>query len=276
MNKVVIPPTLLHFLNDSILSVTPLTGGSVCNTYKIVTHTQAYVYKHLNNAPKEMFNEEQLGLSTLQKTSCFKTPYIYLCENDFILMEYITPVMQPRWQQVGEQLANLHRNTHTEYGFANNNYLATIPQNNQWQKNWLDFYREQRLLPLVKHPLFNETDHKRWNILLNKLERYIDNSEPAALIHGDLWNTNIVFSEQEIYLIDPASYYASREIEIAYLEFVGDDHNELLLAYQENYPISQDYTERKNLYLLYPYLVHLHLYGDSYLPGIQNILKYYC
>ena len=118
-------------------------------------------------------------------------------------------------------------------------------------------------------------DKKRWQVLLNKLDSYIDNSQPPSLIHGDLWETNILFTDEDIFLIDPACYYASREIEIAYLEFVGDAHVALMEAYQSTYPLSEDYQERKNLYLLYPYLVHLHLFGKTYLPGLQKILRYY-
>ena len=111
--------------------------------------------------------------------------------------------------------------------------------------------------------------------ILQLIDTALDNSEPPALIHGDLWNTNIIFTEKEIYLIDSAVYYASREIEIAYLEFVGNFYPPLIEAYQANYPLSKQYAERKNFYLLYPYLIHLHLFGEMYLPGLRQILQYY-
>ena len=276
MNSCVIPAAIKNFLQDPILSMTPLTGGSVCQTYKITTHSQAFVYKHLHDAPEDFFRQEKAGLQYLAQSNSFKTPHVVLCDKDFMLMEYITHANHPRWEQFGERLANLHRHTAADYGLESNNFFAALPQNNQWQTHWLDFYRDQRLAPLIQHPLFNQHDRQQWDTLLGKLEQYIDNSEPASLIHGDLWNTNILFAEQDIYVIDPAVYYASREIEIAYLEFVGDAHPQLLRAYQEYYPLSKDYAERKNLYLLYPYLIHLHLFGEAYLAGLRNILNYYC
>lgn len=276
MDNVLVPPAIKEFLNEPILSVTPLTGGSTCQTYKITTYTGAYVYKYLNEAPTDIFSEEKISLNTLATSGCFSTPDILLCTKDFIFMQYIDAVSQPRWRQCGEQLAQLHRHTKTQYGFDHNNYLATLALNNHWQEHWLDFYREQRLCPLIEHPLFSLQDRRRWDKLLNKLDRYIDNSEPASLIHGDLWNTNIVFSTQHIYLIDPAVYYASREMEIAYLEFFSPDSSELLSAYQEHYPLSTDYDERKKFYQLYPCLINIHLFGEAYLDDMRKLLNYYC
>lgn len=270
-----LPSQVVEYIPVAIDSVVPLTGGSICHTYKLSTNKQQFVLKHLANAKQDFFQCEQNGLQKLATTNCFSTPTVHLVGDDFILMEYIEPVTQHDWAQLGKQLANLHQQKHSQYGYERNNYLATIPQNNAWQDCWLDFYRQQRLMPLINHTLFDSQDRKQWDKLLIKMEQFIDNSEPATLIHGDLWQTNIIFSSDDIVLIDPAVYYASREIEIAYLEFVGDARPALLSSYQQTYPLSSDYAERKNFYLLYPYLVHLQLFGEMYLPGIRNILRYY-
>lgn len=271
-----LPESVKDFIHSPIIAITPLSGGSICQTFKVHTQEKEYVYKCLDNTHDDFFAQEKLGLNTLSTNSPFKTPNVFLAEKTFILMEYIANDVSPNWKTFGLYLAQLHQQRSEEYGFPSNNYLATIVQNNQWQKNWLDFYRQQRLLPLIKHPLFSKQQNKQWEILLAKLDSYLDNTEPPALIHGDLWYTNMLFSQQGISLIDPAVYYASREIEIAYLEFVGDDHPQLLQAYQAHYPLASDFSERKHLYLLYPYLVHLHLFGEHYLPGLSNILNYYC
>ncbi len=275
MNK---KPNILSTIKSSVEQTLTLTGGSICHTQLLKTATgKSYVYKQLNHAPTDFFICEQTSLATLAATGIFKTPTVYSVEQNAILLQYIDAIepTNKHWYRLGEQLAQLHCITNNVYGFHENNFIGSIPQQNTWQEDWLKFCREQRLLPLIQHSLFSYDDHQRWEKLLACLDDFLDNSEPPALLHGDLWNTNILFTEDDIYLIDPAVYYGSREIEIAYLEFVGDLHRPLLEAYQANHHLAKDYAERKKLYLLYPYLVHLHLCGEMYLPGIRQILHYY-
>lgn len=275
MNKT---QTVLDTIKNSVKQTLSLTGGSTCHTQLLKTAKgKAYVFKQLNDTPRNFFIREQAGLETLTITGIFKTPTVYAADQHGILLQYIDTIRptNKHWYQLGQQLAQLHQITHHTYGFNEDNFIGSIPQKNTWQNDWPSFYREQRLLPLIRHPLFNHDDLQRWEKLLTRLDNFLDNSEPPALLHGDLWNTNILFTNDDIYLIDPAVYYGSREIEIAYLEFVGDLHRPLVEAYQADYPLAKDYAERKNLYLLYPYLVHLHLFGKAYLPGIRQVLHYY-
>lgn len=268
----------LEKLLHNTMQISTLQGGSICQTQLLKTAKgNAYVYKKLDRTPKDFFIREKNGLETLAKHNIFKTPQVYAVTEDSILLEYIKPTITTNksWHKLGEKLAKLHRITQAQYGFFENNFLALIAQTNDWSSNWSVFYREQRLIPLLKHSLFTTDDQNRWQRLLNRLDDLLADEEPPALIHGDLWNTNIIFTADDIYLIDPAVYYAPREIEIAYLEFVGNLYQPLLEAYQANYPLSKYYQERKQLYWLYPYLVHLHLFGESYLPGLRQILYYY-
>ena len=268
----------LHKLFNNITATSNLSGGSICQAQLLTTtNGDKYVYKQLKQAPKDFFLQEKTGLETLAKSRIFSTPEVYATTEKGILLEYIKPTAtsKQQWYKLGEKLAQLHQITQPQYGFFADNFLALIPQNNHWHTDWPSFYREQRLRPLIQHPLFNKDDQHRWQRLLNQLDKLLDNEEPPALIHGDLWSTNIIFTSDDIYLIDPAVYYASREIEIAYLEFVGNFYQPLIEAYQANYPLSKYYAKRKNLYLLYPYLVHLHLFGEMYLPGLREILHYY-
>ena len=272
---------MLQSLNKILKTITyrtPLTGGSSCTVQLLQTADNiSYVYKQLTTAEKDFFDSEQLGLKTLSTSKLFKIPYIYGITENSILLQYIKPVTPTKqhWYRLGEQLAQLHKITNQQYGFERSSFIGLLRQNNHWQTDWLTFYREQRLLCLTKHALFNQDDQARWGKLLMRLDNFLDNSEPPALLHGDLWSNNILFTDTDIYLIDPAVYYGSREIEIAYLEFVGDFYQPFIEAYQANYPLTKNYLERKNLYLLYPYLVHLHLFGKAYLPGIRAILQYY-
>jgi fructosamine-3-kinase len=214
-------------------TTTLLQGGSICQTALITNKKESIVRKTLVDAPKDFFKCEVQGLHTLAQSSIFKTPTVLNYEKNKIELQYINaqPANNKSWHLLGEKLAQLHHMTDPQYGFIHDNYIGTVPQINTRQDSWVTAYAEQRLQPLIDQVYFNSDNKNRFSVLLNKLDTYLDNSEPASLIHGDLWNTNILFANHDIYLIDPAVYYASREIEIAYLEFVGDDHLPLLEAY---------------------------------------------
>lgn len=274
MPTLTIPTNIRAIIGDNIQSQQTLRGGSVSHTIKITTRHNNFVLKHGQDLPTDIYHAEAEALNTLASSNAFHTPEIVSVTEQWLLMRFVASDVPKDWEKFAAGLAILHQQQHTHYGFANNNYFATLLQQNQWQIDWLSFYREQRLRPLIHQTPLTIDDQQRLEKLLDKLDRYLDNSEPPTLIHGDLWDANIIFNQRGIFVIDPAAYYAPREIEIAYLEFVGDSHEALLQCYQKLYPLSVDYAERKNFYLLYPYLCHLKLYGESYLPGLRALLEY--
>lgn len=79
----------------------------------------------------------------------------------------------------------------------------------------------------------------------------------------------------EPYLIDPAVFYGEREFELAFTELFGGFSPRFYAAYRDVQPLSDDYEEVRPLYQLYYLLVHLNLFGESYGPSVDRILRYY-
>ena len=46
-------------------------------------------------------------------------------------------------------------------------------------------------------------------------------------------------------------------------------------AYQEAYPLAPGHEERRPLYQLYPLLVHVNLFGSSYVSQVARIVHRY-
>lgn len=260
-------------LGCKIQHIEPLRGGSTSQTFKLITEKFDAVLKYMPTATDDFFAAEVAGLEALAKSEAFKTPTIIAFEKNWLLQSYVTQNTTPNWRCFGEQLALLHFHSAAQFGFKENNYFATLPQTNTWQNDWCSFYAEQRLRPLFHHPALSTLQQQKLNHIADNLSQWLNQSEKPSLIHGDLWSANIIFNDTGICLIDPATYYASREIELAYLEFVGDAHTQLLESYHYHFPIDKDFYQRKDFYLLYPYLCHLHLYGESYLPGGLALLS---
>jgi protein-ribulosamine 3-kinase len=95
----------------------------------------------------------------------------------------------------------------------------------------------------------------------------------ASLLHGDLWSGNFMIGPKgKAVLIDPAVYYGPAEAELAFTTLFGGFEDEFYKAYQEAHALEKGYEKRFDLYNLYPLLVHVNLFGRSYLSGIRNVL----
>ncbi len=80
---------------------------------------------------------------------------------------------------------------------------------------------------------------------------------------------------EDPWLIDPAVYFGHREVDLAFTELFGGFPSSFYAAYQEAFPLSEDYDNRKPLYQLYYLLVHLNLFGEAYGLRVDQILKRY-
>jgi fructosamine-3-kinase len=100
--------------------------------------------------------------------------------------------------------------------------------------------------------------------------------EPPSLLHGDLWSGNFITGEEgQPVIIDPAVYYGNREIELSFTQMFGGFDSIFYDAYREMYPLSPGFNNRVEVYNIYPYLVHVNLFGTSYLSGVERVIKRY-
>jgi fructosamine-3-kinase len=104
--------------------------------------------------------------------------------------------------------------------------------------------------------------------MLDAVDRALEDAEtaPPSLLHGDLWSGNVYpDSNGQPVLIDPALYRGHREVDLAMSELFGGFPAAFLSAYQEARPLDEPYRRvRRPLYQLYYLLVHVNLFGGSY------------
>ncbi|HEY6879918.1 MAG TPA: fructosamine kinase family protein, partial [Polyangiales bacterium] len=65
------------------------------------------------------------------------------------------------------------------------------------------------------------------------------------------------------------------EVDLAMLQLFGAPSRAFFDAYDEVYPRLPGHEERVPLYQLYPLLVHVRLFGASYLGSVQRALARY-
>ncbi len=97
--------------------------------------------------------------------------------------------------------------------------------------------------------------------------------EPPALLHGDLWAGNrMIDRDGANWLIDPATYWGHREVDLAMMRLFGGFGGAAFDAYAEAHPLAAGWPERVEWYQLVPLLVHAILFGGSYGRAAMAVL----
>jgi protein-ribulosamine 3-kinase len=269
-----------------ILGSQSISGGDINQAALLHCADQRQLFIKYNTAAvaAEMLSTEAKGLQVLQAAHAIRIPQIITQGQTpdgiaFLLLEYIqSGSRHPAfWQQFGTSLAALHRHSAPQFGLDHANFIGSLPQSNQWQGSWSLFYAKERLLPQMQlartAKLLDSNDEKRLHALCQQLHS-ICPVEAPALIHGDLWSGNFLCDESGgPVLIDPAVAYAHREMDIAMSRLFGGFEAVFYWAYNEAWPLEPGFEQRVEIYQLYYLLVHVNLFGRSYVPAVRGILQ---
>ncbi|MCA9930289.1 MAG: fructosamine kinase family protein, partial [Anaerolineales bacterium] len=157
--------------------------------------------------------------------------------------------------------------------------IGGLHQPNRWTDNWLDFFREQRLLYMAQEGVrtgrLPAAVLTRLTRFCGCLDAWLDEPERPSLIHGDVWTTNVLAADGRITgFVDPAIYYAHPEIELAFTTLFGTFGEPFFARYHELRPIPPGFfEERRDIYNLYPLLVHVRLFGGGYVSSVERTLR---
>lgn len=261
-------------------SITPVAGGDINHNYHVITETGHYFLKCQPNAKTDFFEAEVAGL--IELGNIVQTPTVLKVgeveQAAFLLLTYINQGSSSNPIKLGEQLAKLHQHTGNAFGFEKDNYIGKLKQYNGWQDDWANFYIEKRLQPQInlarKYGYWSDKREDQWQFLRDRISSFFQTEKVMpSLLHGDLWNGNVLFNQKRDPLfIDPAVYYGDRMVDIAMTQLFGGFSTTFYEAYQKNYPFSSHSTERIGWYQLYYLLAHLNMFGSSYLAPIDRIL----
>jgi fructosamine-3-kinase len=181
------------------------------------------------------------------------------------------------WRAAGRQLAAMHRGTAKAFGWGRDNTVGATPQHNDWQADWVAFWRDRRLGFQLAEAARNGYRGRLQALGERLCERFavlVDHDPAPSLLHGDLWGDNIGFTGAgEPVIFDPATYYGDREAELAMTELFGGFSADFYAAYREAWPIDPGYTVRKTLYNLYHVLNHLNLFGGGYGGQAERMMQ---
>lgn len=278
-----LPQTARQWLKQNeageIVHCTPVSGGSICQSYHVITSSgESYFIKTKVRPNPSLFESEALGLEALGKADIIRTPAVRGVHQNFLILEYIPLERRSErfWQLLGQQLAGLHQ-VHSEcYGLEHDNYCGSTPQPNSPCEDGYFFFAEYRL-----NYQANLAAQKGW-LKLREVEQIealgyrlpqLIPKQPPSLLHGDLWSGNIMCTKgQTPVLVDPATYYGWPESELAMTLLFGGFDAQFYRAYEEHSGIDKQWRERASLYNLYHLLNHLNIFGKSYYRDVMAVV----
>lgn len=271
-------------INTEVEDLKPVGGGDINDAFKVVTGDGPFFLKTNTAAFEGLFEVEQNGLELLRSTKEIFVPepigHGQLDDGQiYLLMEFVeeAPKESNFWQNFGRQLAKMHKHSFSYFGLDHDNFIGSLPQYNRYYDNWPDFFINERIERQLRWAEESGTIDK--NLAGSIRDAFpafkeIFPEEHPALLHGDLWSGNVMTGPSgQPCIVDPAVYYGHREVDLAFSQMFGSFPEGFYEAYHEEYPLQAGFNERKDLYNLYPALVHVNLFGGMYVSLVQRIIK---
>ena len=274
---------------DPVESASALGGGCIHPAARIRTGSGTEAFLKWNPDPGPGgFGVEARGLEALARREGLRVPRVLAFREGgpdsrgWLLLELIRegPGKAETGQLLGTGLARLHRPIPDGTpGWAEHGILATLPQPNLPGLSWPDFWVQARLLPRWKqvHRAFGREAREVWERAAANMDRILDGWEEdgVSLLHGDLWSGNVLTDQEgRPVLIDPAVYRGHREVDLAMMELFGGFSGGARDTAREAWPLPPGYeNRRRHAYQLYPLLVHVELFGGSYVAGASARIR---
>jgi fructosamine-3-kinase len=272
-----IAETIGSLAGSPVAGVSPLGGGCIGSVYRVALQDgRALAVKVGGGLAVEGFM-----LRYLAENSRLPVPRVVHAGDDLLVMDFIEAgdaIGRPAQVHAAELLADLHGIAAEAFGFERATVIGGLEQPNPWTPGWLDFFRDQRLLSMGRQALdagrLPGRLMRRLEVLAGRLDRWLEEPAAPSLLHGDMWTGNVLCREGRIAgFVDPAVYYGDAEIELAFATLFGTFSAPFFERYGALRPLRPGFfEERRELYNLYPLLVHARLFGGSYVGSVERTL----
>ncbi len=272
--------TLQMLTGSTVVHQEPLGGGCIAAVLALtLADGRALVAKR--GAPGSGLALEGRMLRDLAATGTVPVPEVLAADDDLLVMTRLpggTGLDARAQTHAADLMAALHNVRGEGFGYTYDTVIGGLPQPNPLTDSWLAFFAEHRLRHRARQAhrkgQLPAALRDRVDTLAGQLDRWL--SEPAwpALVHGDLWGGNILAREGQVTgLIDPALYWAHPEVELAFSTLFGTFGDAFFARYRQHHSLDDGFfRERRDLYNLYPLLVHVELFGGGYVGSVERTL----
>lgn len=175
------------------------------------------------------------------------------------------------------------------FGLGFDTVIGALDQPNGWMGDWVAFFRERRLLRFARDAAECGALPGGGLARIERLAAELDGllelpkgvARRSSLIHGDAWSGNILLDgDRVVGMIDPAIYFADAEIELAFATLFGSLGSAFFERYAALRPewaeaMPSFFARRRDVYNLYPLLVHARLFGGGYGEQVMGVVRRY-
>jgi fructosamine-3-kinase len=277
-----LPEIIARELGTTIIAARPFSGGCIGEVSRLDLADGRRIVAKMDRGTAPTLDIEGYMLRYLRAHSALPVPEVLWSEPKTLLMSYepgeshFSPGSQTH---AAELLVALHSVAAPAIGLERDTLIGGLHQPNTQMPSWIAFFREHRLLYMAR---LAHREGQLPDALLSRLQRFADDlekfiTEPPhpSLLHGDVWTTNVLAENHRITaFLDPAIYYGHPEIELAFTTLFDTFGPTFFEAYNAIRPIEPGFFEvRRDIYNLYPLLVHVRLFGASYLSGVSAAIS---
>jgi fructosamine-3-kinase len=260
----------------------PLHGGCVSAVFRAeFADRPALVVKHAADGGLAV---EGFMLDYLSRETHLPVPRLHHAGDRLLVMDHVESDGlggAAAEREAAEQIAQLHDISAPAFGFERDTVIGGLPQPNTRCEDWPAFFRDRRLLFMGR--LAHQAGRLPADSLASlealcvRLEDFLGHAPRPGLVHGDVWSGNVLYHRGQVAAyIDPAIYFADPEVELAFIELFSCFGPTFFARYAELRPIDPGYRDcRRDIYNLYPLLVHTALFGGPYPGQVDTILRRY-
>ena len=269
-------------LGSPVRALRELGGGCVGEVHAATLANDERVVVKVDRRSAPSLDTEGFMLSYLAEHSRLPVPAVHFCSPQLLIMDFVAGTSAFTAQaerHAAELLAALHAIEGQAFGLEQDTLIGGLHQPNPLSSSWVNFFRESRLLHMahkaVEEGRIDRGLERRIEAFCNDLEQYLDEPEYPSLLHGDVWTTNVLAQRGRITaFIDPAVYYGHPEVELAFITLFSTFGHSFFAHYRTLRALREGFFEqRRDIYNLYPLLVHVRLFGGGYVHSVERILS---
>ncbi|MBB6448956.1 fructosamine-3-kinase [Geomicrobium halophilum] len=266
---------------DENAEVIPISGGDINQSYHVRSENTEYFLKWHDDPPPLFFQKEAKQLTILENVSGVHVPEVIRSGDRYLLLSWIEGSQTSTTEEnLGASIAALHQEEGTYFGFAEDNFIGTMPQYNAEKKSWVEFYGAYRLLPQIEEACqrgkMPKKRRKQAFHLLDHLDQWLPEPNYPALLHGDLWAGNWMVGQEGVpYFIDPAISYGDPAYDRAMMALFGGYSSRTMDRYYMEVERPSEEASIIPIYQLYFLFAHLNMFGEMYGPSVDRILNKY-
>ncbi len=268
---------------EQLENIASVSGGCINQAWRIALNSGKVFFAKTGN--KKMLHAEAIGLKALKtwaNDSFIKIPTPVFIDDAIEESVLVLPWLELTngdQSALGHGLALLHQqsanNNPGKFGWSNDAFIGAGPQPGGWISNWGEHFVKLRLMPQMKIASQWGLRISDFSSTLSALIPFLNEHKARpSIVHGDLWSGNVgILSDSRGVLLDPATWWGDREVDIAMTKLFGGFSNKFYDAYKEVWPLEQSADKRIAIYNLYHLLNHANLFGGSYKESCYSSLK---